>query len=87
MRIDLPICSFKNCIYNSGYNCTKPNEYQACSRGNIFTLTEKVYEKYPNDKDVWMLLQEVVRIGQRINRIYDEFELDKQTKAGGKDEN
>lgn len=73
MRIDLLACSFKNCRYNCDYNCTKPNEYEFCSRGNIFTLTEKVYEKYPDDNDVWILLQEVVRIGQNINKICDEF--------------
>ena len=75
MRIDLPACSFKNCRYNEDHNCTKPNEYERCSRGNIFTLTEKIYEKYPDDKDIWMLLQEVARIGQNINKIVDEFDL------------
>lgn len=38
-------------------------------------MTEKVYEKYPYDDDVWLLLQEIVRLGQRINRLYDEFNL------------
>lgn len=78
MRVDLPTCNFKNCKYNVDYNCTKPNEYKVCSRGNIFTLTEKLYEKYPDDQDIWILLQEVVRIGQRINLIIDEFGLDKE---------
>ena len=72
---NLPTCSFKNCRYNADCNCTKPNEYEHCSRGNIFTLTEKVYEKYPDDKDIWMLLQEVTRIGQKVNKIIDEFGL------------
>lgn len=76
MRIDLPACSFKNCRYNQEHNCTRPNEYEACSRGNIFTLTEKVYEKYPNDNDVWILLQEVVRLGQKINIIFSELGLE-----------
>ena len=75
MRIDLPFCSFKNCRHHSDGNCTKPNEYEKCSRGNIFLLTEKVLDKYPNDDDVWLLLQEVARLGQRINRLYDEFDL------------
>lgn len=44
MRVDLPTCNFKNCKYNVDYNCTKPNEYKVCSRGNIFTLAEKLYE-------------------------------------------
>lgn len=74
MKIDLPCCSFKNCKYQSDGNCTKPNEYKMCSKGNIFVMTEKVYEKYPYD-DVWLLLQEIVRLGQRINRLYDEFNL------------
>lgn len=72
---NLPACSFVNCIYNKDYNCTKLNEYERCSRGNIFTLTEKVYEKYPDDKDIWMLLQEVTRIGQKINKVVDELGL------------
>lgn len=75
MRIDLPACSFKKCRHNVDCNCTKPNEYECCSRGNIFTLVEKIYEKYPDDKDIWMLLQEITRIGQKINKIIDEFEL------------
>jgi len=75
MRIDLPCCSFKNCRYNHDHNCTKPNEYEFCSRGNIFVMTEKVYEKYPHDNDVWLLLQEVARLGERINRLYNEFNL------------
>ena len=75
MRADLSSCSFKNCRYNHDHNCTKPSEYDSCSKGNIFTLTEKVYEKYPDDKDVWILLQEVVRIGQKINVIFNEFGL------------
>lgn len=45
-----------------------PEEYEKCHRGNIFSLTEKVYEKYPEDKDIWILLQEVVRIGQDVNK-------------------
>lgn len=80
MRIDLPCCSFKNCKYNSDHNCTKPNEYEMCNRGNLFTLTEKVYEKYPDDKDIWVLLQEVVRIGQSINMLCDEFKLGERWK-------
>lgn len=52
MRVDLPTCNFKNCKYNADYNCTKPNEYKVCSRGNIFTLAEKLYEKYPDDQDI-----------------------------------
>lgn len=75
MRIDLPCCSFKNCRYNQDHNCINPNEYDFCSRGSIFVLTEKVYEKYPYDNDVWLLLQEITRLGQRINRLYDEFGL------------
>ena len=75
MRIDLPACSFKNCRYNADCNCTRPNEYECCSRGNIFTLTEKIYEKYPEDKDIWILLQEVARIGQNVNKIMNEFDL------------
>lgn len=75
MKIDLPCCSFENCKYNQDYNCTKPNEYERCSRGNIFMMTEKVYEKYSDDKDVWLLLQEIARLGERINRLYDEFNL------------
>ena len=74
-RIGLPCCAFKNCRYQFDGNCTKPNEYEMCSRGNIFVMTEKVYEKYPHDNDVWLLLQEVARLGERINRIYNEFDL------------
>ena len=72
----LPICNFEKCKYNENLNCTKPNEYEKCSRGRIFTLTEKLYEKYPDDKEVWTLLQEVVRIGQAINKICDEFGIE-----------
>ena len=59
-------CTFEKCRFNLGLQCTVPEEYEKCNRGNIFTLTEKVYEKYPDDKDIWILLQEVVRIGQDV---------------------
>lgn len=61
-------CTFGKCRFNFDLKCTVPEEYEKCNRGNIFTLTEKVYEKYPDDKDVWVLLQEVVRIGQDVNK-------------------
>jgi len=38
-------------------------------------LIEKVYEKYPNDNDIWELLQEVVRISQDVEKIKRAFEL------------
>lgn len=61
-------CTFNKCRFNLNLQCTVPEEYEKCNRGNIFTLTEKVYEKYPDDKDIWILLQEVVRIGQDVNK-------------------
>ena len=61
-------CNFDKCRFNLDLQCTVPEEYEKCNRGNIFTLTEKVYEKYPDDKDIWILLQEVVRIGQDVNK-------------------
>lgn len=72
---ELPSCTFQKCKYNKDCFCTVPKEYEKCSRGNIFTLTEKVYEKYPNDQDVWILLQEVVRIGQNVNKLCKEFNI------------
>ena len=30
MRIDLPICNFKNCKYCFDSNCTKKSEYERC---------------------------------------------------------
>ncbi len=69
VEIDLPACSFKNCRYNKDHSCTRPDEHEKCSRGKIFALTEKVYEKYPDDQDIWILLQEIARIGQCINEI------------------
>lgn len=62
-------CSFKNCRYNKDHSCTRPEEYEKCSRGNIFVSIEKLYEKYPDDQDIWILLQEIVRMWQCINEI------------------
>ena len=61
-------CTFEKCRFNMELQCTVPEEYEKCNRGNIFTVTEKIYEKYPNDKDIWILLQEVVRIGQDVKK-------------------
>lgn len=69
VEIDLPACSFKNCRYNKDHNCTRPEEYEKCNRGNIFVSTEKLYKKYPDDQDIWILLQEIVRMWQCINEI------------------
>lgn len=30
MKIHLPRCGFKSCLYQSDGNCTKPIEYQRC---------------------------------------------------------
>ena len=37
-------------------------------------LTERVYEKYPEDNDIWLLLQEVVRMRQQIDKYGEELE-------------
>ena len=31
-------------------------------------LIEKIYEKYPKDNDIWLLLQEVVRMRQDLDK-------------------
>lgn len=38
-------------------------------------LIEKVYEKYSDDNDIWLLLQAIVQISQDIEKIKRAFEL------------
>ncbi len=37
-------------------------------------LTEKVYEKYPKDPDIWNLLQEVVSMHQDLEKCKKDIE-------------
>jgi hypothetical protein len=37
-------------------------------------LTEKVYEKYPKDPDIWKLLQEVVAMHQDLEKCKKDIE-------------
>ena len=41
----------------------------------IEQLTERVYEKYPQDPDIWKLLQEVVRMHQDLEKCKKDIEL------------
>lgn len=38
-------------------------------------LTERVYEKYPQDTDIWKLLQEVVSMQQDLEKCKKDVEL------------
>lgn len=38
-------------------------------------LTERVYEKYPQDPDIWKLLQEVVSMHQDLEKCKKDIEL------------
>ena len=38
-------------------------------------LTERVYEKYPKDPDIWELLQEVVAMHQDLEKIKKDIEM------------
>lgn len=41
----------------------------------IETLTEKVYNKYPHDKDIWQLLQAVIAMHQDLEKCKRDIEL------------
>lgn len=41
MRIDLPICSFKNCKWEADCNCTSNNDYDKC----YYRLLEKTLKE------------------------------------------
>ena len=68
-------CTFEKCRYNEDLCCTKLDEFYSCKRGCISTFIEKVYVKYPNDKDIWLLLQAVASLGVDINKIKKEFAI------------
>lgn len=38
-------------------------------------LTERVYEKYPKDTDIWLLLQTVVSMEQDLKKCKKDIEL------------
>ncbi len=38
-------------------------------------LTERVYEKYPQDPDIWKLLQEVVSMHQDLEKCKKDIEM------------
>ena len=44
-------------------------------------LVEKVYEKYSHDNDIWLLLQEVVRMRQDLDK-YIELSEDMKSNWG-----
>ena len=41
---------------------------------NIGEIAEKVYAKYPEDNDIWLLLQEVVSMRQDLDKCKKDIE-------------
>lgn len=76
MRIDTPLCGIKQCRYCKDGNCWNETTAKGCEFHDEFTaIVTKVYEKYPNDKDIWVLLQECINMRQKIEKICKEFDL------------
>ena len=74
MRMDLPLCEIKICRNNFDCNCKDQKTYDSCEFKNELTaMIDKVYEKYPEDKDIWILLQSVVDMKQKLDKIFSDL--------------
>lgn len=74
MKIDKPSCGITVCRNNFDCNCKDQKTYDSCEfKSEITALVEKVYEKYPEDKDIWLLLQSVVDLKQKVEKIYSDL--------------
>lgn len=76
MRIDKPACSIKQCRYYQDGNCWNESTAKTCEFHDEFTaIVMRVYEKYPNDKDILILLQECINMRHKIDKICEELEI------------
>lgn len=70
-------CKIEFCEFNKDSKCISETTAKGCPFQDAFTcLATKIYSKYPQDPDIWLLLQEVVSMRKKIDKICAEFGIE-----------
>lgn len=70
-------CNIEFCEFQKDGKCISETTANNCPFQDAFTcLITRLYAKYPQDTDIWLLLQETVNMRKKIDKICEEFGIE-----------